>query len=262
LKARASEQGASGNVLSRRSVLLSLQIALASVAIGFSGTVCAQEIELIRPLKPTTTRLVIEAIPAEWEWVYWASAGASRVEPETWRAIGAIGAELTFGAMTYRGFPSGPYGAGRGKGQLRVGPWAAASTRNDGGVVEGGLTLDWGAVYHASFGTFDARLGGGYGAFAESRHPHGVITLAYGVRSAQPRYQNRDSVEPRPTTSIVAMASVARLFVTYRRALPDGAGSELGIGLELSPSFLLPPYSWFRLLGGPERRHRHWYEPE
>jgi hypothetical protein len=211
----------------------------------------AEEVQLTGPLKNAySLALFREATPARWEWAYWNSLGALRSSTPAWGASGGIGAELTFGALTYPGFPSGPYGPKLGRAELRTGLWGQAVTRAAGGLVEAGLKLHLGALYHASWGTFDLRAGGGYGAFERERRPHVNITFNYGVRSTLSRYSQRGAHEPRPIPRQLALTSVARLFATYRREVSQQAASELVIGLELSPTFLLPPYSAWRFAGG------------
>ena len=110
------------------------------------------------------------------------------------------------------------------------------------------MKLHWGAVYHASWGTFDARIGGGIGAFGESVKPHFALGLGYGVRSVLSRYSRRGYCDARPAPRSVALASVLRLVVNYRKAF-EGQGNEWLLGVELSPTFLLPPYDCGRFLG-------------
>jgi hypothetical protein len=227
-----------------------------------SGSANAQEILITGPLKSAPDRFFCAAAtPAALEWTYFAAGGANRMRgpgdaSRAWGALGAVGGEATFEVLRYHGFPSGWYGGrcGRGDAELRVGPWALGATRADGGLVEGGLKLHVGGVYHASFGTWDARGGLGYGLFSQQRRPHWVVTVAYGVRGVLKRHRGRviDELEP-PRGPAVAEATIARLFLTLRRALDDPRDRELVVGAELSPTFLLPPYSWWRFAGGPPR---------
>lgn len=207
------------------------------------------------PLKRACSLVLVrEATPARWEWVYWTS-GAWR-QPRMSNdgtILGGVGAEITTGLLSYAGFPSGPYGRRLGRAELRVGPWmqALAGSRRD--AIEGGIKLHLGAAYHASFGTYDIRMGLGYGTFVEHREPYASITFAYGIRSALSRYSEHGPCDPVAMPRGIATASVVRLFVSYRRPILLPSGDEVLFGLELSPTFLLPPYSWFRLGGGPSR---------
>ena len=213
----------------------------------------AQEVRLTGPLTRNCILLLLrEATPARWEWAYFNSLGALRSNVKGWGGGAAgIGSELTTGVLTYRGFPAGPYTSGA---ELRAGFWGDGVTRPAGGLLEGGVKLHLGALYHASWGTFDLRAGGGYGAFVRERSPHLNLTFAYGVRSAPARYSERGVCDPRPVPKRWGLVSVARLFITYRRELLAGSReSELVLGLELSPTFLFPPYNWYRLGGGPPR---------
>jgi hypothetical protein len=169
------------------------------------------------------------------EWTYLTSAGYT---PRA--AVLGIGAEGSLPVLRWHGFPSG-YSGSHALGELRVGAFAFGASRLGAGLVEGGALADVSSLYHASWGTFTARIGGGVG-FAD--HPHGVATLLYGVRSVLGRYGN--SGVPRWWGE----ASIARLFVTHRRAV-RGDGYEWVFGIELSPTFFLPPITWWRLAGGP-----------
>jgi hypothetical protein len=161
---------------------------------------------------------------------------------------------VTVELFRYDGFPSGWYGGDRGDAEVRLGPWVVGATRRDGGLVEAGLKLHFGGVYHASFGTWDVRAGGGYGAFPDERAPHLSATLAYGVRGVLARHIDRRQCEDAPIMAeSIAEATVARAFVTLRHGYDDHRAREVVFGVELSPTFLLPPYSWFRFGGGPPR---------
>jgi hypothetical protein len=204
-----------------------------------------------------TTRLSaadIRASPAPFEWGYWAWGGASWISrvsngPSAGGAIG-VGSEATVPVLRYPGFPSSPvYGPGNRDAEVRAGLWLLAGTRAAGALVEGGAKVHLGAVYHASWGTFDLRMGVGYGAFGPERTDHASIPLVYGVRSVVERYQwPWPEASPPPS---VAEASVARLFATYRQSIDGPRVSEVVIGVELSPTFFLPPVTWFRIGGGP-----------
>jgi hypothetical protein len=228
---------------------------LAAAASLAASTARAEQksIELGPVVKACPAVLLTDATPASWEWSYWAAGGAVRKHAASSGAGAGIGAELTAGLLTYPGFPSGDYGRRLGRAEVRAGFWASGSTRADGGLVEGGLKLHLGALYHASFGTFDWRFGVGSGAFVSGREPFGSVTLAYGVRSVPSRYSHRGYCDPRPLPRAFALTSVVRVFATFRRAF-GSEESEWQFGVELSPSFFLPPYDPWRLLGGEPAR--------
>ena len=169
------------------------------------------------------------------EYTYLTSAGYT---PRA--GVFGLGAEASLPFVRWRGFPAG-YSGSHARSELRTGLFAFGATRLGGGLVEGGLLADVSGIYHASWGTFSARIGGGYGLY---EHPHAAVTLLYGVRSALYRYGHRSV--PHWFTE----ASVARLFVTHRRAVRE-EGNEWVFGIELSPTFFLPPVTWWRLAGGP-----------
>jgi hypothetical protein len=193
--------------------------------------------------------LIHEVNPARLEWAYWIAAGAVRGQDAPWSAVGGIGAELTLGVLTYRGFPAtgGPWA---GRGEVRIGPWLAAATRREGGLLEGGPKLHLGGIYPPSWGTFDLRLGAGLGAFAEGRAANLSATMLWGTRGVLGRHTARSPCSPRAAPRDWAEASVLRLFVSHRRTIDAPIDSETAVGLELSPTLLLPPYSCYRLLGG------------
>lgn len=193
---------------------------------------------------------VRETHPADLEWVYWVSGGAAFAGHGPKPSIG-IGAELTRGLLVFRGFPAGDYGPWLGRAELRWGPWVQASTLGSVALVEGGFKLHLGAFYHASWGTYDLRLGGGYGAWSGEREPHAAVTLAWGFRSVVGRYTVRGFCDPPARTRPLASGGVLRFFVTHRRTLDRSELRETVFGIELSPELFLPPYSWFRLFGGP-----------
>jgi len=209
-----------------------------------------------RPSTPQRTTfcedlLVIDAVPARNEWAYWVSGGGLTSPHERSGASVGIGTELTWSIATHRGFPAGV--AGRRTAELRMGPWFATAVRAEGGLVEGGLKLHWGAVEQSGFGTFELRLGAGVAAFSHGPAPTLDVTLLWGTRSVLARYSRRTPCDPVATAKSLAESSVLRLFLTQRNALSSERGHEIVIGIELSPSLLLPPYSWRRVLGGNAR---------
>ena len=212
-----------------------------------------QEIVLTGPLAGSCIATVRkDATPANWEWTYYDAVAVRLGDPaersDVTPLVG-LGGELTAGFLTYSGFPSGPYGYRLGKAELRIGSWAMATVGRGSARVEAGPTLKWGSLYHASWGTFGLRPGVGYGAFGS--RAHGSLTLTYGVYSALGRYTRRGHCDPKPEPKPIALASVARLFVTVRRSFAKAELEEIVVGIELSPSFLFPPYNLFRLGGGP-----------
>lgn len=208
------------------------------------------------PIGPAPDGYWVGAVPATLEWTYFAAGGVVLRDGSNSGPLGAVGSELTFELLRYHGFPSGFYARQRGDAEVRVGPWAMAATRAGGGLVEGGLKLHFGGIHHASFGTWDLRAGAGYTGYDDGRAPHFTATFAYGVRSVLARYpKDRIQWSDRSRSpELFAEASVARLFFTYRRSLDDAVGSsEIVLGVELSPTFLLPPYSLSRFIGSQPR---------
>ncbi|MDF2695486.1 MAG: hypothetical protein K0S65_3869 [Labilithrix sp.] len=186
------------------------------------------------------------------------SVGAARDESR-WSVAGGGGAEITFGGRLWNGFPSGDYGRANSAAELRAGPWASITTRAHGVIFEAGPKVHLGAVYHASWGTFDLRPAIGTGEFAAGHSALTSLTVAYGVRSEPRRYYDQDAcvegkrlvfMGPPKKPALFALASVYRVFGTYRRAIELPAW-EVVLGIEVSPDWVLPPYSWSRLIGFP-----------
>lgn len=172
-------------------------------------------------------------------------------------AIVGIGAETTFGSvLTYRGFPAGPYYSD-GRAELRMGFWSVAGTRLEGAraLVESGLKAQLVPIGHggANWGSFDVRLGAGYGWLDTGRAGYFVATLTAGPRSFLQRHgqcgvgPHGFSNEPKAH----GYGSILRPFLTIRRALDPDAAVQITLGIELSPTFLMPPYGWSRAWGGP-----------
>jgi hypothetical protein len=178
---------------------------------------------------------------------FWTAAGVSRVSDHSRSELG-IGTDVTFSLAHYHGFPSGAYGGSHGDAEIRAGAWflaALTGVHDQGALVEGGLEVIDGGGWHSSWGTFDLRVGGGYGSFTGERRAHAVATLGYGVRSDLSRYGwHRRPNWPRH----FAEASIARVVFTVRRT---SEASEIVLGIELSPTFFLPPVTWWRIAGGP-----------
>ncbi|MDB4997050.1 MAG: hypothetical protein JWM74_4482 [Myxococcaceae bacterium] len=193
------------------------------------------------------------------------TANAAVVETTTWMIAGGgwerahertsslgvlgVGAEATLGpVLRYSGFPANerPHDA-----ELRAGVWAVGVTRFDGALLEGGVKAHLGAIEHAQWGTIDLRVGAGYGAFDTGRAAHFVATFAWGTRSFLARY-GRCGTEPHDRPKRHGFGSIVRPFVTLRQAADRDPSTQLTFGIELSPTFLLPPYSWWRLAGGPD----------
>jgi hypothetical protein len=196
--------------------------------------------------------------PATAEVATFGSLGASH-DGSTWSVAGGGGTELTFGGKLWRGFPSGPYGKENSFAELRAGPWFQAIVRAHGVVYEVGPKVHLGATYHASWGTFDVRPAIGTGEFATGRSALTSLTLAYGVHSEPGRYYTGGAcvgpnglwgVTPEEKPKAFGLASVLNVFGTYRRAT-DLPAWEVVVGIEVSPTWALPPYSWSRLIGFP-----------
>lgn len=141
--------------------------------------------------------------------------------------------------------------------EVRSGPWLGAETTFRTSTLEGGLMLDFGQTAHARWGTFALRVGGGVQLQDERWAPAGSVTLSWGVRSVLGRYSDgggcvrangrTEIVEPGVPRRSHAHASGIRIFGTGRL---DGDGhAMLVFGVEIEPTFVLPPYSGGRFIG-------------
>lgn len=186
------------------------------------------------------------------EWSFFDTTGVSVASGHGSSPTVGLGAELSLLVLRYHGFPSGSYGGHDGDAEVSVGPFALASLREAGGVLEGGLAIHDGGGWHSSWGSFDLRVGAGYGQFPDGRAPHLVWGIGYGVRSALYRYPGThwSTARARP---LFGQSDVARLSFLHRRPFGEVHGYELVFGIELSPTFFLPPLSWWRVAGGPPR---------
>jgi hypothetical protein len=183
---------------------------------------------------------------ADVDWAYWNGAGIA-FTPRAYATF-ALGFESTLSLFCYTGYPAGHRG---NLAEVRFGPWVMAERAIAAGLIEGGLKVHVGAIDHAQWGTYDLRLGAGYGGWdADHRHPHAVVTLAWGAR-AYPGRRRRVYYDP-PGIS-VELARPWRLFGTYRRALDGSTGHELVFGIEITPAFALPPHDHWQFIGDNSR---------
>ena len=192
---------------------------------------------------------IVEVKPARIEWAYWLSGGALLgAFGRSASPMVGLGTELTRQAFVYRGFPAGGPGW-LSLSELRWGPWFAASTRDEGGLVEAGVDLKWTGIHAPTWGTWDLRGGAGYGAFEQGRAAFASATFLWGARSVRARYHQRGYCDPPAMAATVGEGSGWRVFVTYRSGFSRSADREVVVGIELSPSMLLPPWSCNRWTG-------------
>lgn len=203
------------------------------------------------------------AKPAVAEWTYWIGVGGG------WGALGEAGehADLVLRAGGGVDFELGRIGDERRYGgpvEIRSGPWVGLDATFGEGVLEpgvaleGGLSLDIGQTSHAQWGDYSLRVGAGAVWYAAGWRPAGSLTLMWGVRSVLDRYieggacvsgdgRGYVSVDEGRPRSDHALASGIRIFGTLR---VDGEASyTLIFGVELEPTFFLPPYSGARWIG-------------
>jgi hypothetical protein len=231
---------------------LRAQIALlgALAALLASSTALAQTAR--RPGGEDTCILLLiqEAHPARAEWSAWIGGGGGFSEGRGAQGEG-VGALTAGGEVTY---PFGQLSDGRHYGGaflLRAGAWAGFSTTFSGGLGEGGLLLSFGQASHAQWGTYSLRAGVGYGDDLGAEGLHAVVTLTGGVMSVLGRYSERGACDSPARPRRDAWASSIRLFGTVRAALIGEPLTQWIFGIELTPSYLFPPYSLYRWGGGP-----------
>ncbi len=165
----------------------------------------------------------------------WVGAGGgSRAIPEGDEAFGEFDVGMD---MTFRFALAGPF-------EFRVGPFVNVALSEGMALGETGLELTFSEDDHAQWGTFDIRAGGGNGLIFGELIPHYVVTATGGIRSFKNRFDG--------SRDLVSLGSVLRLFATARIRPESEYWLDASFGLELEPSFLLPPYSWMKLAGsGP-----------
>ncbi|UQA57234.1 hypothetical protein [Polyangium aurulentum] len=198
--------------------------------------------------RPCIRLLLIESTPANLEWTWWL-AGGGGVQggggaPSVSIPSLGIGTEATAG-LAQIGSPSrygGPF-------ELRWGPWWGLTTDLEGMRGEGGLTMSFGQVEHAQWGTYALRIGGGFGDDGLGPAPHLVATLTGGVRYAPARHSERGACDPDPQPKGIAFVTGVRLFASARTALAPQNPWQITFGLEFEPTFFLPPYSLRKLAG-------------
>lgn len=184
---------------------------------------------------------ILEAVPAVAEWSWWLASGGGTVlggGAPGGLGIFGIGSEMTAGLALLGSAER--YG---GPVELRWGPWMSAVTDFTGARSEGGLLLSIGQTRHARWGTFALRLGGGLGDDSLGPAPHVTVTLTGGVRYVKERSAPRGACDPPAPPKPTALASGLRIFATARAAMSEERPWQLTFGVELEPSFLLPPHS-------------------
>lgn len=133
--------------------------------------------------------------------------------------------------------------------RLRVGPWIGFETPMDQMRGEGGVSVTIGDTAWRHFGTFGLRLGGGHST-AGAQHLMGQVS--WGTRYVPSRCWSLGTCgEPDGARHSASMASGARFFAALRRDVGMGGAYDLVFGMELPPTFFLPPYSLSSLLGDP-----------
>ncbi|WP_438022669.1 hypothetical protein [Sorangium sp. So ce233] len=182
---------------------------------------------------------------AEWSW-WLAGGGGAMLGGASGGGLGVlgVGSEMTTGLTSFGS--EAMYG---GPVELRWGPWFGVLTDLDGARGEAGLLLSMGQVRHARWGTYALRLGGGLGDDRLGLTPHLALTLTAGVRHVEGRISERGACDPPATPAPSAFASGLRLFATTRAGLGDERAWQLTFGVELEPSFLLPPHSLSKWIG-------------
>lgn len=127
-----------------------------------------------------------------------------------------------------------PYG---GPIEVRMGPYAALQIPTDRKASgEGGLTMIFTQVQHASFGSYGLRFGAAYGG---DRETDLVATLWGGVRFVPER-------SGQGSGGTFAKATGVRIVATYRETIEPVKATALVFGVEFEPDYFLPPYSLYK----------------
>ena len=162
----------------------------------------------------------------------WVGAGGgSRETPGGDEAFGEFDVGLD---MTFRFALADPF-------EFRLGPFLNVSLSEGIALGETGLQITFSEDDHAQWGTFDLRAGGGNGLVFGELIPHYVVTATGGIRSFKNRFDS--------SQDLVSFGSVFRAFGTVRLRPESGFPIDVSFGIELEPTFLLPPYSWSKLAG-------------
>lgn len=214
-------------------------IAMGSLLSLISGVCAAQDRLANEPLTCPDV-LVIESHPADAEWAFWGTGAALFPQGDATSWMAGAGAEMSFGLFRYGGFPL-RHGIRYRDGEVRWGPWLSGGANGEGALVEAGLKLHAGGVRFAQWGTFDLRTGLGYNRMGQEPEPQWNAGLAWGLRTVVDRHQRRGYCDPPLQPQAFAEASLLRFVLTVRRGLGQAPASELALGLELSPTFVLPP---------------------
>lgn len=191
--------------------------------------------------------------PAHMEWSWWLGGGAgSERSSGRGKLAGVVsaGADASWQVAT---FPLFRYG---GPAEVRWGTWASALTDLHGARGEGGGELVFGQTEHAQFGTYALRLGGGAGDDALGRGAHWTATIAGGVWLVEARHFFYDACSAPPRPREVGRGAGLRLFATVRATPGEARRSVLLFGIELDPSFLLPPHAIEKWIGAEPARGR------
>lgn len=179
--------------------------------------------------------------PATFEWTAWIGAGvgvAKQLEEDRSTVFGfRVGAAFDLDVVQI--YNPWHYG---GKFDIRCGPWIVGEARPDAQYIAGGLALDLGQTRHASFGTYTLRFGGGYDFTGHNNIAQ--FSFLGGVRYVPRRFSSSDDDHGHPS---VAFASGIRMFGTLTSDF--GGSSSLVIGIELEPTWAIPPYSLHKLGG-------------
>ncbi len=226
-----------------------IRIGAFTACLAVSQLASAQEIQLSGPLEGACVAILKrDATPAILEGTHYLSVAYDAQHPDgTQRLQVGTGAELTLPAVNFG--PRYHYG---GPFEFRLGPWGHVGSRLPGSFVEGGIVTTFGQQSHAQWGTFGLRAGVGYGDLIADDTSHLTITLTGGIHQFTERYSSRGVCDPVPEPATFAYGSILRLFATGRRALDDrGDGWQLTFGLELSPTFFLPPHAGPKWIGAP-----------
>ncbi len=209
----------------------------------------SQEIVLTGPLSGACAAVWrVQRLPSAVEATHYLSAAAVADGSKAGAAQLGMGAELTPASTTFGpGYTSGRY-------ELRVGAWGAGATSFPAAMLEGGLSAFLGQVNHG--GRVGLRIGTGFGDAVAGDRAHGTVTALVGLHQFIQRFSKTGCGVPPATPRIFEFGSVLRLFATGRRGLKGSDRPQWTFGLELSPTFFLPPYGRGKWYGGGPYRQR------
>jgi hypothetical protein len=200
-----------------------------------------------RPMPPETwCQLVLichEQPPAPIQLSPWLGVGGGWREGHGGLLSLSVGLDGTFAVTS---FPQPPGGDNGGRVSLRLGPFLAFESPLDRWSGEGGLSLALRQERFEAWGSLNLRVGGGVD---DLRHGYAVGVVAWGIYGERRVEHCGGCGHPTPPyrEPTFAITEGLRLYAALRRG--PSVPAEWTFGIELQPTWLLPPYDREKWLG-------------